>query len=137
MRAATGGAGVAHVLEIGGKDTLPKALASLGLGGHVALIGGLTGFGGAMEVDALTSRMGSMTSIYVGSREDFETMNAFLAQHKLKPIIDRVFAFEEAPAAFEYLESGAHFRQGCHPSVIQRRMSALSPAAWRGRAVKT
>jgi NADPH:quinone reductase-like Zn-dependent oxidoreductase len=109
VRAATGGAGVAHVLEIGGKDTLPKALASLGLGGHVALIGGLTGFGGAMEVDALTSRMGSMTSIYVGSREDFEAMNAFIAQHKLKPIIDRVFGFEEAPAAFEYLESGAHF----------------------------
>jgi NADPH:quinone reductase-like Zn-dependent oxidoreductase len=107
--AATGGIGVAHVLEIGGKDTLPKALASLGVGGHVALIGGLTGFGGAMEVGALTGRMGSMTSIYVGSREDFEAMNAFIAQHELKPIVDRVFDFSEAPAAFEYLESGGHF----------------------------
>ena len=107
--AATGGAGVAHVLEIGGKDTLPKALASLGLGGHVALIGGLTGFGGAMEVGALTGRMGSVTSIYVGSREDFEAMNAFIAQHKIKPIVDRAFAFEEAPAAFEYLQGGNHF----------------------------
>jgi NADPH:quinone reductase-like Zn-dependent oxidoreductase len=106
---ATGGAGVSHVLEIGGQDTLPKALASLGLGGHVALIGGLTGFGGAMEVDALTSRMGSMTSIYVGSREDFEAMNAFITQHKLKPIVDRVFGFEETPAAFEYLKGGSHF----------------------------
>jgi NADPH:quinone reductase-like Zn-dependent oxidoreductase len=109
VQKATGGAGVAHVLEIGGKDTLPKALQSLGLGGHVALIGGLTGFGGAMDVGALTGRMGSMTSIYVGSREDFDAMNAFIAQHKLKPVIDRVFAFEEAAAAFEYLASGSHF----------------------------
>jgi NADPH:quinone reductase-like Zn-dependent oxidoreductase len=109
VQAATGGVGVSHVLEIGGKDTLPKALASLGLGGHIALIGGLTGSGGAMEVDALTDRLGSMTSIYVGSREDFEAMNAFIAEHKLKPIVDRMFSFEEAPAAFEYLESGSHF----------------------------
>jgi NADPH:quinone reductase-like Zn-dependent oxidoreductase len=109
VRKATGSAGVAHVLEIGGKDTLPKALAALGLGGHVALIGGLTGFDGAMEVGGLTGRMGSMTSIYVGSREDFEAMNAFIAQHAIKPIVDRVFRFEEAPAAFEYLDSGSHF----------------------------
>ena len=106
---ATGGAGVSHVLEIGGKDTLPKAVKALGLGGHVALIGGITGFGGQLDVSALTGRMGSMTSIYVGSREDFEQMNAFITKHKLKPIIDRTFKFEEAAAAFEYLESGSHF----------------------------
>jgi NADPH:quinone reductase-like Zn-dependent oxidoreductase len=109
VRAATKGAGVSHVLEIGGKDTLPRALASLGLGGHVALIGGLTGFEGSVDVGAVTGSLGSMTSIYVGSREDFEAMNAFIAQHKLKPVIDRVFALEEAPAAFAYLESGSHF----------------------------
>jgi NADPH:quinone reductase-like Zn-dependent oxidoreductase len=109
VRAATQGAGVSHVLEIGGKDTLPKALATLGLGGHVALIGGLTGFEGHVDVGAITGRLGSLTSVYVGSREDFESMNAFIARHKLKPVIDRVFAFEDAPAAFEYLESGSHF----------------------------
>jgi NADPH:quinone reductase-like Zn-dependent oxidoreductase len=109
VRAATKGAGVSHVLEIGGKDTLPRALASLALGGHVALIGGLTGFEGSIDVGAVTNRLGSVTSIYVGSREDFEAMNAFIAQHKLKPVIDRVFSFEEAPAAFDYLESGSHF----------------------------
>jgi len=109
VRAATKGAGVSHVLEIGGKDTLPRALASLGLAGHVALIGGLTGFEGNVEVGAITDRLGSLTSIYVGSREDFESMNAFISRHKLKPVIDRVFPFEEAPAAFSYLESGSHF----------------------------
>jgi NADPH:quinone reductase-like Zn-dependent oxidoreductase len=39
----------------------------------------------------------------------FEAMNAFISQHKLKPIVDRVFGFAEAPAAFEYLETGGHF----------------------------
>jgi NADPH:quinone reductase-like Zn-dependent oxidoreductase len=109
VRAATKGAGVSHVLEIGGKDTLPRALAALGLGGHVALIGGLTGFEGNVDVGALTGRLGVMTSIYVGSRADFEAMNEFIARHKIKPVIDRVFAFEESAAAFEYLESGSHF----------------------------
>jgi NADPH:quinone reductase-like Zn-dependent oxidoreductase len=109
VRAATKGAGVSHVLEIGGKDTLPRALAALGLGGHVALIGGLTGFEGSVDVGAVTGRLGSLTSVYVGSRADFEAMNEFIARHKLKPVIDRVFSFEEAAAAFEYLESGSHF----------------------------
>jgi NADPH:quinone reductase-like Zn-dependent oxidoreductase len=109
VRTATHGAGVSHVLEIGGQDTLPKALASLGLGGHVALIGGLTGFEGSVDLGAVTGSLGSLTSVYVGSRQDFEAMNAFIAQQKLKPVIDRVFTFEEAPAAFDYLESGSHF----------------------------
>lgn len=109
VRAATNGAGVSHVLEVGGKETLPKALAALGLGGHVALIGGLTGFEGSIDVGAVTNRLGALTSVYVGSREDFEAMNAFIAQHRMKPVIDRVFPFEEAPAAFSYLESGSHF----------------------------
>jgi NADPH:quinone reductase-like Zn-dependent oxidoreductase len=109
VRAATKGAGVSHVLEIGGKDTLPRALAALGLGGHVALIGGLTGFEGSVDVGAVTGRLGSLTSVYVGSRADFEAMNEFIARHKLKPVIDRVFSFDEAAAAFEYLESGSHF----------------------------
>jgi NADPH:quinone reductase-like Zn-dependent oxidoreductase len=106
---ATGGAGVSHVLEIGGKDTLPKALGSLGIGGHVALIGGLTGFDASLTTGQLSGRMGSMTAIYVGSRADFEALNTFVAQHKLKPVIDKTFSFEEAPAAFEYLRSGSHF----------------------------
>jgi NADPH:quinone reductase-like Zn-dependent oxidoreductase len=109
VRKATGGYGVAHVLEIGGKETLPKALAALGLGGHVALIGRVTGSASAMEVGALSEHMGSMTSIYVGSREDFRQMNVFIGKHKLKPVIDRVFSFAEAPTAFEYLDSGNHF----------------------------
>ena len=44
----------------------------------------------------------------MGTREDFQAMNAFLTEHQLRPVIDRVFPFEEAPAAYAYMESGAH-----------------------------
>jgi NADPH:quinone reductase-like Zn-dependent oxidoreductase len=52
---------------------------------------------------------GTVRGIYVGSRADFTAMNAFIAKHSLKPVIDKTFAFEQAKAAFEYLESGSHF----------------------------
>jgi NADPH:quinone reductase-like Zn-dependent oxidoreductase len=109
VRKLTGDVGVHQVLEVGGKDTLPKATASLAYGGHIALIGGLTGFDGQIPAGALTGRSASVTGIYVGSRADFEAMNEFMAKHRLKPVIDRVFAFEDAPAAFAYMDSGDHF----------------------------
>jgi NADPH:quinone reductase-like Zn-dependent oxidoreductase len=109
VRELTGGAGVAHVLEVGGQETLPRALRALAPGGHIALIGGLTGFVQTMPVGGLIGLGASVTGIYVGSRADFEAMNAFISRHQLRPIIDRVFSFEEAPAAYQYMESAAHF----------------------------
>jgi NADPH:quinone reductase-like Zn-dependent oxidoreductase len=47
--------------------------------------------------------------IYVGSRAMFEDMNRAIALHKLRPVVDRVFPFDQAPEAFRYMESGAHF----------------------------
>jgi threonine dehydrogenase-like Zn-dependent dehydrogenase len=45
-----------------------------------------------------------------GSRADFEAVSAFLEEKKVvvKPIIDKVFSFEEAPEAYKYLASGKH-----------------------------
>jgi NADPH:quinone reductase-like Zn-dependent oxidoreductase len=109
VRRLTNDAGIDQVLEVGGKDTVEKAAASLGMGGHIALIGGLTGFGGNLPVTAITSRGASVSSIFVGSRADFEAMNAFIERYKIKPVIDRVFEFDAAAAAFDYLKSGSHF----------------------------
>jgi NADPH:quinone reductase-like Zn-dependent oxidoreductase len=50
-----------------------------------------------------------MQGIYVGSRQMFEDMNRLICQHDLKPVIDRVFEFEEAVGALKYMESAAHF----------------------------
>jgi NADPH:quinone reductase-like Zn-dependent oxidoreductase len=109
VRELTGGVGVAHVLEVGGEGTLPRALQALAFGGHVALIGGLTGFVDTMPLRRISAVSGSITGIYVGSRVEFEAMNAFLERHRIKPIIDRTFRFEDAAEAYRYLQSGAHF----------------------------
>jgi NADPH:quinone reductase-like Zn-dependent oxidoreductase len=109
VRALTGNAGVSHVLEVGGRDTLPKALEALAFEGHIALIGGLSGFAASVPVGQLMNMGASATGIYVGSRADFEAMNRFIAQHKIHPVVDRVFSFEEAPAAYDFMDNGSYF----------------------------
>jgi NADPH:quinone reductase-like Zn-dependent oxidoreductase len=106
--AATNG-GVQQVLEVGGKQTLGKALQSLAPGGHIALIGGLSEFGGEIPSYALLGRNATASGIYVGSRADFEALIAFVEKHRFKPAIDKVFEYENAPAAFDYMDSGALF----------------------------
>jgi NADPH:quinone reductase-like Zn-dependent oxidoreductase len=106
--AATGG-GVQQVLEVGGKQTLGKALQSLAPGGHVALIGGLSEFGGDIPSYALMGRNATASGIYVGSRADFEALMAFIEKHRFKPAIDKVFEYENAPAAFDYMDSASLF----------------------------
>jgi NADPH:quinone reductase-like Zn-dependent oxidoreductase len=109
VRALTGDAGVDQVLEVGGQDTLPRALQALAFGGHVAIIGGLSGFASDVPVGALMGLGATVSGIYVGSRADFEALNAFLSEHRIKPIVDKVFAIEEAPAAFAAMDEGEFF----------------------------
>ncbi len=109
VRALTGGAGVDQVLEVGGQDTLPRALQALAFGGHVAIIGGLSGFASDVPVGTLMGLNATASGIYVGSRADFEALNEFMAEHAIHPVIDRVFAFEETPAAFDLMENGSFF----------------------------
>jgi NADPH:quinone reductase-like Zn-dependent oxidoreductase len=107
LRELTGGHGVDQVLDIGGRDTLPKALEALAYGGHIALIGGLTGYGADLPTDSIMWINATASGVYVGSREDFEAMNAFISEHQLRPVIDRVFEFEQTPEAFDTMRSGS------------------------------
>ena len=109
VRKLTGNAGVDHVLEVGGKDTLPRALEALAYDGHIALIGGLSGFASDLPAGRLLGMGASVTGIYVGTRADFEAMNAFITRHKLRPVVDRVFTFEEARQAYDFMDNGSYF----------------------------
>ena len=109
VRALSDGHGVDQVLDVGGRETLGKALEALAYGGHVALIGGLSGYGSDLPTDALMWINATASGVYVGSREDFEAMNAFISEHRIRPVIDRVFEFEEAQAAFDYMRGGGFF----------------------------
>ena len=104
----TGGLGADHILEVGGAGTFAKSLRATRLGGHVALIGVLAGVASELRVTDILMRSLRVNGIYVGSREMFESLNRAVTQHKLKPVIDRVFPFAEARAAYEHLQSGTH-----------------------------
>lgn len=112
-RALTGGHGVDLVLEVGGAGTLAQSLQAVRIGGTIVLIGVLAG--GAAEVSIVPVFMKNVRiqGLLVGSRKMFERMNRAVAQHELRPVIDRVFPFAEARSAFEHLSSGRHFGKIC------------------------
>ncbi len=105
----TEGHGVDQVLEVGGEQTIPKAVGSTAIGGHLALIGGLSGWNGQLPAGLLALRSLRASGIYVGSRADFEAMNTFITEHQLRPVIDKEFKFDDAPAAFTYMDSSNLF----------------------------
>lgn len=109
VRRITNGRGVDNVVEVGGPGTFEKSLASTAVSGRVSLIGVLTGGAGAVNpMLALFNRI-TVQGIYVGSVEMFAGMNRAITGSEMRPVIDRVFGFDEALDAYRYLKSGAHF----------------------------
>lgn len=108
VRAATGNVGAHQVLEVGGAGTLPQSIASLAPGGHIAIIGGLAGFGGDIPARALMHANATVSGIYVGSRANFEAMTAFIERHRIRPVVDRVYPLDEASAAYDRIDAGQH-----------------------------
>ena len=111
-RELTGGAGVDHVVEVGGAGTFNQSLKAVRLGGTISLIGVLASKGEVNLTPVLMKGV-RVQGIFVGSREMFESMNRAIALHQLRPVVDRVFAFDEIRAALAYMESGAHFGKVC------------------------
>ncbi|EEF62724.1 zinc-dependent alcohol dehydrogenase family protein [Pedosphaera parvula] len=107
-RGLTHKTGVDHIVEVGGAGTLAKSLRAVCAGGHIALIGVLTG-GGEVNPIPILMKSVRVQGIYVGSREMFEAMNRAIEQSQLRPVVDKVFRFEELPQALKYMETGAHF----------------------------
>jgi NADPH:quinone reductase-like Zn-dependent oxidoreductase len=105
----TAGRGADHVIEVGGAGTFAKSLRAVRPGGHVALIGVLAGVATELRMTDILMRSLRVHGIFVGNRDMFEAMNRAIGQHKLKPVIDLVFPFAKARAAYEYLQTGQHF----------------------------
>src|SRR4029434_4657548 len=105
----TGKRGVDHVVEVGGAGTLEKSIESLRYGGHIHHIGVLSGFEGKINPWWIIAKSAIVRGVYVGSREMFESMNRAIDLHQLKPIVDRVFPFNDAREAFATMERQAHF----------------------------
>jgi NADPH:quinone reductase-like Zn-dependent oxidoreductase len=105
----TDGRGVDHIVEVGGSGTLGRSIQAIGSGGRIYLIGVLTGVAADANPYGLMSKYASIHGVFVGSRAMFEKMNAAITSNALEPVIDRVFAFDEAVAAYRHLEHSAHF----------------------------
>ena len=104
-----GGQGVDRVLEVAGAATFPKSMAATRLGGDIVLIGALAHGGADPGTAPLVSRNIRATRVYVGSRVLFEDLLRALELRQVRPVIDPTLGFDEAVAAYRYLESQAHF----------------------------
>jgi NADPH:quinone reductase-like Zn-dependent oxidoreductase len=113
VRELTDSIGVDYVVEVGGAGTLTESLRAIRYGGQISLIGVLTGGSGEISTASILMKNVRVQGIYVGSREMFEAMNRAIALHKLQPVVDRVFPFEQAREALAYMESGSHFGKIC------------------------
>lgn len=109
VREWTDGRGVDRVVEVGGAGTLEKSVMSTAFEGQISLIGGLADEVQTVQFNTLVSNVYSLRSIAVGNRTQFEEMSRFIAGHRLQPVIDRVFPFEEAASAFAYLKDRPRF----------------------------
>lgn len=109
----TEGRGVDHVIEVGGPGTLPQSITACRIGGHIALIGVLTGRAGEVPTAALMAKHQRLQGLIVGSRRHQMDMVRAIDAIGLKPVIDRSFALEDIADAFRYEESGAHFGKIC------------------------
>jgi NADPH:quinone reductase-like Zn-dependent oxidoreductase len=109
----SGGEGVDKVIEVGGAGTLPLSLRCLRPGGEIAMIGVLSGHQQPVDVRPILMQELSIQGVLVGHRDHFESMNRAILGHGLRPQVDRLFPFSEAPEAFTHLQAGHHFGKVC------------------------
>jgi NADPH:quinone reductase-like Zn-dependent oxidoreductase len=114
VRELTGGIGVDHVIEVGGAGTLARSMKAVRTAGTISLIGVLT-HGSQSEVNPAPVLMRHLRvqGVYVGSRQMFENLLRAVNLNKLKPVVDRVFDFQETREALAYMESAGHLGKIC------------------------
>lgn len=108
-RDLTGGRGVDFVMEVGGAGTLTESLRAITLMGHIAIIGVLSGAGEPLNIGTMIGTGAKLQGVSVGSRAMFEAMCRAIDLHKISPVVDKVYPFTEARAAFEAMRAGEHF----------------------------
>ncbi len=109
VREATGGKGADFIMEVGGGGTIQESMKAIKIGGHIAIIGVVAGAGDPFNPAALIGNSAKLQGLSVGSRDMFEAMCRAMDLHKIGPVVDKVFPFTEAKAAFSAMAGGEHF----------------------------
>ena len=109
----TGGKGVDLVVEVGGSGTLNQSIVASRIGGHISLIGVLSGWSGAVETAMAMFKNIAIKGITVGSREQQAEMIAAIDVIGLRPVIDSAFPLDDIAGAFRHQQSQKHFGKIC------------------------
>jgi len=104
----TGGRGVDHIVEVGGPDTIPKSIKAVRHAGQVNIIGFVGGGNNGIPIIAAIHKAITFRGILIGSVKQFEDMNRLFVARQIRPVVDKVFSFEEVIEAYAYLESQLH-----------------------------
>ena len=102
----TGNHGADVIVEVGGKGTIAESAKSLALSGTIAIIGGVTGYGGDLPTLALLDKGARAVGILVGSRAELKAMEAFMLKHGVKPPIWRVYPHAQLDEALSQMRGG-------------------------------
>jgi NADPH:quinone reductase-like Zn-dependent oxidoreductase len=110
VRTLTGGGGVDCVVEVGEPGTIGQSLRAVAAGGEIASIGFLNTETTSIDFFALFGSGATYRHIAVGSREGLQDVSRAIERANIKPVIDRVFDFDNAKAAYAHLKKRSAFR---------------------------
>ena len=99
----TGGKGADLIVEVGGRGTITQSARALARFGTIAVIGGLTGYGGDLPAAVLINKTARAVGILVGSRAQLKDMQAFMTAHEMKPVIEKVYPLDQLDEAMKQL----------------------------------
>lgn len=108
-----GGRGVDVVVDVAGPATLEQSLKAVRPDGLISITG-LLGAGDPPSMLACLAHGCVARGVLLGTKAQFEEMNAFVGEKGVKPLVDeRVFEFHEVKEAYEYLMGQKHFSSVC------------------------
>ncbi len=113
VREITNHQGVDHVIEVGGPATLEQSMTAARIGGHISVIGILTGLGGEISIVSALIKQLRLQGVLVGNRTQQQEMIKAINANNMRPVIDKVFALENIVEAFRYQETNQHFGKIC------------------------
>ncbi|MCS4286180.1 NADPH:quinone reductase-like Zn-dependent oxidoreductase [Pseudomonas sp. BIGb0278] len=113
VRKLTDNRGVDHVIEVGGPATLEQSMIAARIGGHISLIGILTGVAGELPLVHALVRQIRLQGVLVGSRAQQQAMVRAIDANGLRPVVDKHFELEQIVEAFQHQESNRHFGKIC------------------------
>ena len=112
-RKLTKGRGVDVVVEVGGAGTIKQSIRASRLGGTIPMIGVLAGPSLDLPLPLITMNLLNVVGVAMGNRRQFADMLRAIAQHSIKPVVDRVFPLEQLAEALTWMQGGKHIGKVC------------------------